>query len=343
MANHSAQGSITIKRLRNGDTLFLTLQTNGIPLYQGVDKQSNRVAPDWTVAANQPEITPVANSVRGNGVTLSNHTWYYNSNQVPLNFNGAVDGDWTTDSTGKFKLNGTTGALRIIANLASSTNYSNDTLIYRGTATVAGIEYSVEKSIDILIQQFGSNSYMGFIIADTEQLTSTVTSTKLSTQLWQESKINDYYPVWYKDDTLWSAKNGQKEITVGLSDVDGTQLFICKFFLNQSDTDPVAVAGIRIIDTQDDFQVVCYISSTNKEVFSGQNGGVTVAAKIINQRTNTEITPASPTWRMDVMKKSDWSVLKTAAANTIVVTTTETDSGGQENDVEVMAEVTWSD
>ena len=64
--NYSAQGSITIKRLRNGDSLFLTLETNGIPLYQGVDPESGAVSPDWTQAANQPVITPHANSVRGN-------------------------------------------------------------------------------------------------------------------------------------------------------------------------------------------------------------------------------------------------------------------------------------
>ena len=340
--NYSAQGSITIKRLRNGDSLFLTLETNGIPLYQGVDPESGAVSPDWTQAANQPVITPHANSVRGNLVTLSNHAWYYNSSTVPLNFNGATSGDWTTDSTGKFQLNSITGALKIIANLASLSNIANDSLIYRAVATVAGVEYNVEKSIDILIQNVGASSYVGFIISSTEQLTSLVTTATLTTQLQLAAEaINSYHVKWYKDDTEWVDKAGQKTITVTRDDVDGTQLFIAEFYKSSGDTDPVYRAGVRIIDTLDDFQVVCYVSSANKEVDTGSP--VTVAAKIVNQTTNAVVTPLNPTWRMDVMKKSDWSVLKTANTNSIQVTTLETDTDGQENDVEVTAEVSWSD
>ena len=72
---YSAQGSITIKRLRNGDNFFISLEvTNGIPLFQGVDEKTGAVSPDWTVAANQPIITPRVTSARGNSVSLSMHT-----------------------------------------------------------------------------------------------------------------------------------------------------------------------------------------------------------------------------------------------------------------------------
>lgn len=340
--NYSAQGSITIKRLRNGDSLFLTLETNGIPLYQGVDPSSGTVNPDWTIAANQPVITPKATSVRGNAVALSGHNWYYNQNQTPLVFNGTASDGWVTDSTGKFQLNLATGALKIVGNLASAQNTANDSLVYKGVATVGGIEYGVEKSIDILIQPFGSSSYVGFVTATTEQLTSSVQETTLTTKLLcGADELTSYHVRWYKDDTEWSAKNGQKSITVGRDDVDGTQLFIAEFYKQSSDAAPVYRAGIRIIDTLDDFQVVCYISSANKEVAPGKD--VEVAAKIVNQRTHAEVSPASPAWRMDVMKKSDWAVVKTSNRNTITVTTEETDADGQENDVEVTAEVTWSE
>ena len=340
--NYSAQGSITIKRLRNGDSLFLTLQNNGKPLYQGVDPLSGAVHPDWSQAANQPVITPVANSVRGNLVTLSNHLWYDNNSTVPLAFTGATSGDWTTDSTGKFQLNNTTGALKIIDNLASLTNIANDSLTYKAIATVAGVEYNVEKSVDILIQNVGASSYVGFIIASTEQLTSSVLTATLTTQLQLAAEdISNYHVRWYKDDTEWQDKAGMKVVTVTRDDVAGTQLFIAEFYKSSSDTDPVYRAGVRIIDTLDDFQIICYITSTNKEVDTGSP--VTVAAKIVNQTTNAVVTPTNPTWRMDVMKKSDWSVLKTANTNSISVTTAETDTDGSENDVEVTAECTWSD
>ena len=45
--NYSAQNSITIKRLRSNDSLMLTFENNGIPLFQAVDEESGAVSPDW--------------------------------------------------------------------------------------------------------------------------------------------------------------------------------------------------------------------------------------------------------------------------------------------------------
>ena len=153
--------------------------------------------------------------------------------------------------------------------------------------------------------------------------------------------ISSYHVKWYKDTEEWVAKDGQKTITVTRDDVAGTQLFIAEFYKQSSDTDPVYRAGVRIIDTLDDFQIICYITSTNKEVDTGSP--VTVAAKIVNQTTGAVVTPSNPTWRMDVMEKSTWTSIKSSNTNTITVTTTETDRNGQESDVEVTAECDWSD
>lgn len=344
MSNYSAQGSITIKRLRNGDTFFISLEiTNGKPLFQGVDDKSGAIIPDWTVADNQPIITPKVTSARGASVSLSFHQWQYNG--VNLNFNGSVDADgFKLDSTGTFKMNTTTGALRIVKNLASSTNVANDTLSYACVATVGGVEYNLQKSIDVIIQSVGATSYAGYVNASTEQLTSSVTSSTLSTRLWLgASELTSYYVKWYRDNTLWSAKNGMKSITIGNNDVDGTQLFIAEFYKDSTSTTPVFRAGIRIIDTSDDYQVIPYISSTQKDVDNGSP--VTVKAKIVRylpDGTNQEITPTGVTWRMDVMDRKNWDVIKTSSTNTIQVTTAETDRNGEMGDVEVVAEAEWN-
>lgn len=115
--NYSAQNSITIKRLRSNDSLMLTFENNGIPLFQAVDEESGAVSPDWSIAANQPVRTPKVTSARGLAVSLSGHSWAYNG--VALNFNGAESGGWKKDSTGKFSLNTSTGAIKIVGNLAS--------------------------------------------------------------------------------------------------------------------------------------------------------------------------------------------------------------------------------
>lgn len=342
MSTYSAQGSITIKRLRNGDNFFISLEiTNGVPLFQGVDEKTGVPNPDWTVAANQPIITPRVTSARGNSVDLSFHSWKYNG--VALNFNGAETDGWKADSTGKFKMNVSTGALRIVQNLASKVNCANDTLTYECVATISGVEYNLTKSIDILIQTVGANGYIGFIIASTEQLTAEVTSCTLDTKLMLAAdNVTSYYVKWYKDDTLWTAKNGQKSITVGRNDVDGTQLFIAEFYKDSSSNTPLYRAGVRIIDTLDEFQVQLAITSANKEVSPGNN--VVVEAKVVNMRTNTVVSPAGAVWSLRVMEKKNWSEKRRVSTNTITITTADTDNPttGEENDVEIHAEVDFN-
>jgi hypothetical protein len=307
-------------------------------LYQGVDPTTGKVSPDWGTAANQPIITPIVSSMRGNGVTLSNFAWKYVG--VTLEFTGASDGDWRTDSTGKFKMNLSTGALRIISNLASLTNVANDTLEFSCVATVAGVEYNVSRSIDVTIQSVGASSYMGIITASTTQLSSdTTTSTLKAVLMSSGEQVTSFYVKWYKDDTLWKSMTSSTSVTVTRDDVDGSQLFICEFYANPGDSTPIYRAGINVIDTLDDYIINLAITSSNKEVDTGNP--VTVGATVINARSNSAVTLSNPTWKMQVMDKDTWSVLKSSATNSIEVTTTETDRNGTQNDVEVVAEVSW--
>ena len=304
--NYSAQNSITIKRLRSNDSLMLTFENNGIPLFQAVDEESGAVSPDWSVAANQPIRTPKVTSARGLAVS-------------------------------KFSLNTGTGAIKIIGNLASKTNVAGDTLTYSCVASTAGVEYNLTGELPIAIQNMGASSYYLAILASTEQLTSKVTSCTLTTKLYAGANaITDYYIKWYKDTTAWADKNGQKSITVTRGDVDGTQLFIAEVYQSSGASQPIARAGVRIVDTADEFQIVCYITSSNKEVDTGQP--VTVSAKIVNMTTGLTYTPTSASWTMDVMDKENWKSLKHSTTNSISVTTTETDRNGTQYDVDVLAE-----
>ena len=341
MSNYSAQGSITIKRLRNGDTIFLTLELNGKPLFQAVDEQTGQVVPDWTVEANRPVITPHASTTRGNTVTLGYHTWKHNG--VTLVFNGATVGSYIMDSTGKFGIDNTNGALKIFANLASAQNIANDTLTYECVATVAGVEYNLTKSVDVQIQKGGASSYVGLLIASTTQLSSTVVQATIQTQLWlSTAQVQSYYVKWYKDEAEWTAKAGQSQIIVTRDDIAGSQLFIAEFYANSGDQDFVARAGITIIDTADEIIVVPYISSQVKEVDEGQN--VTVKARVVRLKDNTVLSPSNPTWLFQAMDGKTWTERKRSTTDSIVITTNETDieneSGNMEyHDMEVLVEV----
>ena len=340
--NYSAQASITVKRMRNGDSIFLTLEGNGKPLFQAVDDQTSpaSVSPDWTQAANQPVVTPHASTTRGLLVSLSNHSWAYNG--VTLTFNGATSGDWITDSTGKFQLNTSTGAIKIIANLASATNLANDTLLYSCVATVAGVEYNMSKSVDIVIQKGGASSYYGFVTASTLQLDSSHTTATLVANLWLAgSGAVPFYVKWYKGNTEWTEKAGYSSITVGQSDVDGAQLIIAEFYLNQGGANYVYRYGVSIIDTMDEIIVVPYISSTNKEVDTGLP--VTVSARIVRASTGTVLTPSSVTWEFVIMDGVTWEQKATSSSSSIQVTTAYTDQqDGSFHDVVVLVSASFT-
>lgn len=339
MSNYSAQGSITIKRLRNGDSIFLTLELNGKPLYQAVDDKTGAVIPDWGIEANRPVITPKASTTRGNIVYLSEHTWTYNG--VLLAFNGATSGGYITDSTGKFGLNPANGALKIIANLASAINVANDTLVYGCQATVVGVEYNLTKSIDIQIAKAGSSSYFGFINASSTQMDVDHASVDLTTELWLSgSGISDYYVRWYKGNREWTAKAGQKAITVSRDDIDSSQLFIAEFYLHAEDSQHIFRAGICILDTLDEISLVPYISSANKEVSEGSP--VTVSARLIRVSTGAVLTPSNPQWAMTIMDGDTWEQKASGSSNSIQVTTAHTDQpDGSSHDVVVLVDCTF--
>ena len=350
MSQYSAQGSITIKRLRNGDTCFISFKNNGVPLFQYVDTNTGTVSPDWTIAENQPILTPQVTSARGNTVVLSGHQWAYNG--ILLVFNGATSGDWTTDTTGKFQLNSTSGALKIIKNLASKDNPASDTLHYTCSASVAGVEQTLEKDIDIQIQSAGASSYTGTVTPTVSTLSKQEPQAILNTKLFLGgTEVSEYVVKWYKDSELWSEKSG-KNITVTREEVDSTQLIIAEFYLSSTDTQAVDRDAVRITDAQDSYEIKHRIvnsdgstatTSTSREV--DVNKPVYVQAYVVDTGTNSEVSIAG-NWKMMVMDKDKWEIMRTIAAEgaaTIMgtITTDDTDKDGIQKDVEVVSEVEW--
>jgi hypothetical protein len=307
-------------------------------LFQAIDEVSGAIAPNWEIPENQPIRIPNIVSTRGLVVNILSHSWSYNG--TLLNFNGTTVGGWTNDSTSKFQINDE-GHIKIVKNLASSINVAGDILSYTTQVSVAGVEYTLSGELEIVIQKMGASSYYATILAETETLSSDVTSTNLTTKLFQGvTQIMSYHTKWFKDFVEWPEKVGQKNITVTREDIGGAQLFIVEIYKTSAVGEPViARAGIRIMDVSDEYKVIVEITSANKMVSEGNN--VTVTAKIVNMKTGAVYAPAGAVWRLDVMDRENWTSLKTSATNTIVVTTTETDRNGNYYDVDVMAEVTF--
>ncbi|MDD3040308.1 hypothetical protein [Bacteroides sp.] len=336
---NNVQGSITVRRLRNGDSLFITFDTNGIDLYQGIDPTTGAVTPDWTIAGNQPIRTPRVTSARGNAVSITEHEWYKSGAKILFTVNKG--GNIMEDATGTFSLNTATGALRILKNIASKTVVGSVNLKWSGKVYTGGTEQTLNKDTDIKIGLMGASSAFGTLISSTEQLSADVPTTEIASNLYlgPTSAVN-YYARWWRDDQPWTAKDGQKKITVTRDDVSGAQLFICKFYNTQSDTTPIAVAGKRIIDIADEYQVPLRITSANKEVDTGKP--VTVQAYIYNSTTGVEVNPSGQVWKLTAyVNGGDFTPVKTSNTSSIQITTAETDRDGNQYDIDIIGEVTF--
>lgn len=357
MTSFSANGSATVRRLRNGDTLYLTIEGNGKPLFQGIDTSavSPTPIPSWKTAANQPELTPKVTSSRGSTVKLSNHTWKYNG--TLLEFTGAADGNYTKDSTGKFEMNKSTGALKIIDDLASTSNYANDVLTYSCTATVGELTFSMSRDREISIVRMGTASYSGALTATKMQIGTGETST-MTTSLYSGSgQITDYYVKWYKNSESNEITKfaGKKSIEVGRDDIDGSTLFIAAFFANSSSNEALSKVGIRIVDNSDEYMVNFVYVSTNRLVDEGKP--VTLQGQVINTTTNevVDLTNANPSWKIYAYDSQNWEKVQEVDTDTITLTTADTDRSvtvkksdgtttkvNQQNDIELSGTVEFT-
>ena len=358
----AAQGSITIRRLRNGDTFYITFTYGDNPLYQGVNPDTGDVEPDWTVPENQPIVTPHVSTLRNSTVHLSDHAWSYNGNA--LLFNGASSGGYTLDSTGRFALNVTTGALKIVANLASKINTANDMLEYRCTATVDGVEYNLSKTVEIIIQNLGNSSYFGWITPTTQEIDTDTPTATLTARLMRagqgELQSTAFYCKWYADTDV--VQFGGNTLSVGRNMVNGSQVFLCEFWTDAATAATAAQAGtengllyrasITIIDKDDEFIVIPTITSDNTAVNAAAD--VTVTGIVVRMKSpETPYSLANATsvaWKSLVMGKrtdSSWYKIREVATDTVNISTTDTDYVDSRtgktvmNDVDVIQEVEW--
>lgn len=367
--NFSAQGSITVRRLRTGDVLNLSMSTNGIALWQGNDPTgTGSVSPDWTQAANQPTRTPVLRSAKGKAVTMDDAKWYYNNSEIYFGDTDYVaDGKTykvSTNHDGSFAFIAATGELRIIKNLASASNTWNDELRFKCKAVCDNVGYDMEEVLTVEIVKAGASSYYATLVADTQQLEldASATPTKDRTNLRAELHLGlgDVKEFWVKilnneagfiGGAVKATSHSPfyqavKQIT--RSDISGMAMLTAYYYLENPDSNasaqPVAKASIKITDTGDEFDVMLRYTSSNTDVSDGNP--VTVEAYVVRMSDNSEYSltgKSGVVWRLDVMNVQTWTSLKSSSTNTIQVTTAETDRNGEMYDVEVTADVTWSE
>lgn len=247
--------------LRNGDQITVVRNVidsagNGAALFQVVDTTTGTPTPDWTQTANQPIIQIGIRSAAGYPTEITKVAWAYDGVTLNFTYNGS---NWVTannDSRFQARINGNYYELKIVANIASKTVVSNKQISYEVSYYSNAHSDTLQGSIDVLIQQAGSNSHILQITTNRVELdainkeaTLTAVASYGSTPV--SIGTNEYSIEWYQDNVKLSGQTGAT-LTVNRDMVSGGSIFVAKLL---KDGNLVAQDGQRINDIADEYQI----------------------------------------------------------------------------------------
>lgn len=160
----------------DGSTVSGSLRVDGYPLVQRYTAGTDKYIPDYgeLPEADRPTLYPVLRNQADASVVIPNtYTWKYND--VTLTFDSSTNLSTNSGMAGTFKritaysvsIGGSTytvQALRVMDNLASTTNHDNDRITLDGTIELAGSSTPFAGlSKDVVIQESTGNQYSAVI------------------------------------------------------------------------------------------------------------------------------------------------------------------------------------
>lgn len=247
--------------LRNGDQITVVRNVidsagNGAALFQVVDTTTGTPTPDWTQTANQPIIQLGIRSAAGYPTEITNVTWAYDGKTLNFTYNGSA---WVTannNSSFQARINGNYYELKIVNNIASKDVVSNKQISYEISYVSNAHSDSLHGSIDVLIQQAGSDSHNLQITTNLVELDASNTEATLTAVAYYGTTpvsigTNGYAIEWYQDNVKLSGQTGAT-LTVNRDMVSGGSIFVAKLF---KDGNLVAQDGQRINDIADEYQI----------------------------------------------------------------------------------------
>jgi len=280
-------GSIIVRQTKSGDQLSFRFETDKA-LWQGYNSETGAIVPDWTVAANQPTITPKAFSARvGSDVSkIGNGTWSYNGTVITFNPSTGV----STNFNGAFSVNFSTDALTIVNNMASSTNQNNDLLTYNNNWD-NGYAESAGGQMEIVIDKVGSTPYNGIVNLSTNTLNETngVTSLTATAILMRGTTIlsSGFTVKWYKRGSS-TVLGTNTNLTIDRSMVSGKEIFYCEYYV---DGVLQSVYYFAVYDMSDPAQIVFELKSSNDT--TSPSSDVQYYVKLVKSGTGAQITAAT--------------------------------------------------
>lgn len=274
--------AFSVRFLRNGDQITVVRNVvdkdgNGAALFQVVDTNTGTPTPDWTQTANQPIIQLGIRSAAGYPTEITNVAWAYDGQTLNFTYNGETWVDAQNNKPFQARINGNYYELKIVGNLASNTVVSNKQISYEVSYSSNAHSDTLQGSIDVLIQQAGSNSHIlqittNIVELDASNNEATLTAVAAYGSTPVSIGTNGYTIEWYQDNVKLSGQVGAT-LTVNRDMVSGGSIFVAKLL---KEGNVVAQDGQRINDIADEYQITYtphdagsnYVAPSHNAVFT---------------------------------------------------------------------------
>lgn len=253
--------AFSVRFLRNGDQITVVRNVidsagNGAALFQVVDTTTGTPTPDWTQTENQPIIQIGIRSAAGYPTEITNVAWAYDGKTLNFTYNGDTWVDAQNNKPFQARINGNYYELKIVNNIASKDVVSNKQISYEISYVSNAHSDSLQGSIDVLIQQAGSDSHNLQITTTCVELDASNTEATLKAVAYYGTTpvsigTNGYAIEWYQDNVKISGQTGST-LTVNRDMVSGGSIFVAKLL---KDGNVVAQDGQRINDIADEYQI----------------------------------------------------------------------------------------
>ena len=249
-------GSITLKRLKKGVNVVLSIETENAALYQGWNDKTSTPAPNFQTPANQPILVPKAVATNGQTASITNGTWYYNNTMLVVTTTATSEGFYKC-SDARFAINPSNYKLRIIDNIASASNTSNDMFTFKCSGEAASTNYEAEATAELHLQIVGSSAAALYIEGGCT-LSVENASTKLKARFFIDGgEITSGYSFRFFDEKNKTLQDStSREFTATRDMIDGIGGIYCSVYkTGDSKKTALATDFHKITDIGDEYEL----------------------------------------------------------------------------------------
>lgn len=316
-----------VTALDDGTTLHGNLSVDG-SLSQAWNEATQSAVPNWattgtTGTEDQPTLmltllsgsTYIGTDSSSPNGYISEAKWYYNDNGADSEIlfsttsttitvgSTTITGYLDTNMNQKFlkttkSLNGVTvPALRIVQNLASSSNVDLDTITFKGKYNSGSGILDFVATAQVRISKVSSGGYIGVInfANGVSDITTSPQTISMTGVLYDSASatVGSVKTEWYLNGTVFRSLNSTNTVSVTDADVVDNAVVRCDFYVTKDSTDVFVYSAYASIDDMQDNEYM-YIQ------YAGANGnaaslrkGQTVTFEIwVGKTTDATVDPS---------------------------------------------------